>query len=64
MPVGRFVSATLVGAAVWGSGLVGLGYLAHTVPWLRTLAYAIAGVAVAASVLVPLAGWVVRRRAR
>ena len=61
MPAGRFVSATLAGAAIWGSGLVVLGYLAHEVPWLRTLAYAIAAVAIAGSVLVPLAGWLVRR---
>jgi membrane-associated protein len=58
-----FVSATLVGAAVWGAGLVVLGYLAHDVPWLARLALAVAAVAVAASVLVPLGGWT-RRRVR
>jgi membrane-associated protein len=56
-----FVSATLTGAAVWGAGLVVLGYLAHDVPWLARLALAIAAVAVAASVLVPLGGWAGRR---
>lgn len=61
MSLARFASATLAGAAVWGSGLVVLGYLAHEVPWLRTLAYTIAAVAVAGSVLMPLAGWLVRR---
>jgi membrane-associated protein len=65
MPLGRFASATLAGAAVWGSGLVVLGYLAHAVPWLRTLAYVVAAVAIAGSVLVPLGGWLLRRsRAR
>ena len=63
MSLGGFVSATLAGAAVWGSGLVVLGYFAHAVPWLRTLAYAVAGVAIAGSVLVPLGGWLVRRYA-
>jgi membrane-associated protein len=63
MPAGRFASATVAGAAVWGSGLVVLGYFAHEVPWLRTLAYAVAGVAVAGSVLVPLGGWLIRRYA-
>jgi membrane-associated protein len=56
-----FLSATLAGAAVWGAGLVVLGYLAHDVPWLARLALAIAAIAVAASVLVPLAGWASRR---
>ncbi|HYJ75412.1 MAG TPA: DedA family protein [Kineosporiaceae bacterium] len=56
-----FASATLVGAAIWGAGLVVLGYLAHDVPWLNRLALAIAGVAIAASILVPLAGWARRR---
>jgi membrane-associated protein len=56
-----FLSATLTGAAVWGAGLVLLGYLAQDVPWLARLALAIAAVAVAASVLVPLGGWAFRR---
>lgn len=59
-----FVSATVAGAAVWGVGLVTLGYLAHDVPWLRTVAYVVAGTAVAASVLLPLGGRLLRRRAR
>ncbi|HVN12817.1 MAG TPA: DedA family protein [Kineosporiaceae bacterium] len=62
-----FVSATLVGAAVWGAGLVLLGYLAHDVPWLARLAYLAAAVAIAASVVVPVAGWAAgrfRRRRR
>ena len=58
-----FVSVTLTGAALWGAGLVVLGYLAHDVPWLSRLALAIAAVAIAASVLVPLGGWA-RRRVR
>jgi membrane-associated protein len=65
MPASRFASATLAGAAIWGAGLVVLGYWAYEVPWLRTTAVAVAAVAVAASVLVPLAGWLLRRaRAR
>jgi membrane-associated protein len=56
-----FLSATLTGAAVWGAGLIVLGYLAHDVPWLARLALAVAAVAVAASVLVPLGGWAGRR---
>jgi membrane-associated protein len=61
MRLRSFVSATLAGAAVWGAGLVALGYLAHDVPWLARLAFAVAAVAVAASVVVPVAGWLARR---
>ncbi len=63
MSLGRFISATLAGAAVWGAGLVVLGYLAHEVPWLRNVAYGVAVVAVAGSVLVPVGGWLLRRSA-
>lgn len=58
----RFLAATLAGAALWGAGLVTLGYAAHGIPWLRTVAYTVAAVAVAASVLTPLGGWLLRRR--
>ena len=40
-----------------------LGYLAHEVPWLRNVAYGVAVVAVAGSVLVPVGGWLLRRSA-
>ena len=40
-----------------------LGYLAHEVPWLRNVAYGIAVIAVAGSVLVPVGGWLLRRSA-
>ena len=63
MSPARFGSATVAGAAIWGAGLIVLGYYAAEVPWLKTLAYAVAGVAIAGSVLVPLGGWLLRRRA-
>ena len=43
--------------------LVLAGYAADSHPWVRTLAYSIAGVAVLFSVLAPLVSWA-RRRAR
>ena len=61
MRVRSFAAATLAGAAVWGAGLVALGYLAHDIGWLARLAFAVAAVAVAASVAVPLVGWAARR---
>ena len=57
----RFATATLAGAAIWGAGLVLLGYLSQGVPWLAHLAFGVAVVAVAASVVVPLVGWAGRR---
>lgn len=59
-----FALATLGGALVWGSGLVVLGYLAHSVPWLRTAVLAVAGTAVALSVVVPVAASLRARAAR
>ncbi|WP_088319669.1 DedA family protein [Kineosporia sp. R_H_3] len=60
----RFLSANLVGAAVWGSGLVVLGYVGHSVPAVKWAAYVVAGVAILASFVVPLVGWARRRRDR
>ena len=51
MPYAGFLTANLAGALVWGSGLVLLGYLAHDLPWLRHAAYAVAALAIAASVV-------------
>ncbi|MGL5857538.1 MAG: DedA family protein [Angustibacter sp.] len=65
-----FLSANIVGALLWGSGLVLLGHLAASVPGIRHAAYAIAAVVVAVSLLVAviaqrrLRGDRVRRRSR
>ncbi len=65
MPYRRFLTANLVGAVLWGSGLIGLGHLAHSVPWVRYAAYTVAGVSIAASVLGPtLARGLTRVRTR
>jgi membrane-associated protein len=61
MPYARFLSANIVGALAWGSGLVLIGYVAYSVPWVRYLAYGIALVSVLASIIGPL---VLRRRRR
>jgi len=60
MPYPRFLAANVVGALLWGSGLIVLGYVAHTVPWVRYAAYAVAGVSVLASLVGPV---LARRRA-
>jgi membrane-associated protein len=65
MPYRRFASANLVGALVWGSGLIGLGHLAHAVPGVRYAAYAVAGVSIMAGLVGPaLARGLARRRGR
>lgn len=64
MPVGLLISANLVGALVWGPGLVLMGYVAHTQPVVRIIAYVVAGTAIALSVLVPLGAWLRRRLRR
>jgi membrane-associated protein len=62
MPYRRFLSANLVGAVCWGSGLIVLGYVAHAVPWVKWLAYTVAGIAILASIVVPIVGWARNRR--
>ena len=63
MPYGRFAAATLAGALVWGSGLIVLGHVAASVPWVRDAALVVAGTAVALSVVGPLVAAVRARRA-
>jgi membrane-associated protein len=61
MSLPRFATATVAGAAIWGAGLVVLGYLSQGVPWIAHLAVAVAALAVAGSVVVPVVGWAGRR---
>lgn len=61
MPYPRFLAANVVGALLWGSGLIVLGYVANSVPWVRYAAYSVAALSIVASVVGPL---VVRRRSR
>jgi membrane-associated protein len=62
MPYPKFLSANVVGAGIWGVGLIALGNVAAAVTWVRYLAYAVAAVAVLMSVVAPLVAR--RRRAR
>jgi len=63
MPYGRFLSANVVGALAWAVGLTVLGHLAASEPALKHTAYVVAGLSVAASVVVGVAGWLRRREA-
>ena len=59
-----FLAANVAGALIWGAGLTVLGYVAHANPGVRYLAYAVAGTAIALSILVPLVSWLRRGRGR
>lgn len=63
MPYATFASANVVGALSWGALLVLAGYAADSLPWVRTVAYAIAGTAIVISMIAPLVHLVRRRRA-
>lgn len=66
MPYARFVAANVAGALIWSVGIVTLGYLAHGDESIRRLAYVVAAVAIAASVVSAIAGPLIAalRRAR
>jgi membrane-associated protein len=65
MPYARFASANLLGALVWGAGLVMLGHRAASDEDVRNVAYVVGGVfAVGFTVVVILRAFVHRRRLR
>ena len=63
MPFRAFMTANVVGALIWGAGLVTLGRVAHESQAVRYVAYAAAGTAVTASLVMALVGALRRRRA-
>lgn len=62
MRYAAFLVANMTGALLWATGLVLLGHVAYSVPWLRYAAYAIAALSVALAIVGPLV--IRRRRAR
>jgi len=64
MPYPRFLAANVTGALIWGAGLVLLGRVAHEHPAVKWAAYAVAGLAILASVLLPVLGWARNRAGR
>ncbi|WP_261574652.1 DedA family protein [Frankia gtarii] len=62
MPWHRFLVAVVSGAAVWGTGLILLGYAASAIPGLRDATGWLALVVVVASVLAGVGGELLRRR--
>lgn len=54
MARGAFLAANVVGAVIWGAGLVALGYFAYQVPWLRTVSFVVAAAFIVGSFVVGL----------
>ncbi|TFC19647.1 DedA family protein [Cryobacterium glucosi] len=57
----RFLSSNLVGALAWGVGLTLTGYFAASLPGVKSAAYAIAGVFIAASIFFGGRTWLADR---
>mgnify|MGYP000225653561 CR=1 FL=1 len=53
----KFLSANLVGALVWGSGMTFIGFYAATIPQVKNAAYVIAGLFIFASLVVAVRSW-------
>jgi membrane-associated protein len=62
MPYRRFLPANIVGAVIWGAGLLVIGHLAATEPTLRHTSYVVAGAFVATSLVLAVIGMARRRR--
>ncbi len=63
MPYRRFLPANIAGALTWGAGLVIMGYVAHSHPAVRWVAYAVAATSVTLSIAALGMGLLRRRRA-
>ena len=64
MAYGRFLTANLVGAVGWGGLITVAGYLTVYFEWARPAAYAVAGIAIVASIVAGIRAVVLDRRAR
>ena len=64
MRYGRFVTANIVGARSWGVLITVIGYYAAVNPTVRPIAYLVAGLVIAASIVAGVRAWVLDRRSR
>ncbi len=64
MPYRRFLAANVAGALCWGAGLVYLGHLAYSIPWVKALGYTVAAIAIVGSLVAATLAWLTDRRAR
>lgn len=64
MDYGRFLSSNLTGALLWGVGLTVTGYFAASIPGVKGVAYVIAAVVIAMSVIAGIRTWLADRAVR
>lgn len=60
----RFLTANVVGALSWGVLITVIGYFAASNPTVRPIAYVVAGLVIAASIVAGIRAWVLDRRGR
>ncbi len=60
----HFLSSNLTGALAWGVGLTLTGFYAASIPGVKSVAYVIAGVVIAASIVAGFRTWLAARRER
>ena len=60
----RFLTANIVGAFSWGVLITVIGYYAAVNPTVRPIAYLVAGLVIAASIVAGVRAWVLDRRSR
>lgn len=58
----RFLTSNVTGALAWGVGLSLVGYYAATIPGVKSVAYAIAGVVIVASIVAGIHTWRAAKR--
>ncbi len=59
----KFLSSNLVGALAWGVGLTLTGYFAAFIPGVKSVAYVIAGIVIAISIIAGIRTWLANRGA-
>lgn len=57
----RFLSSNLFGALAWGVGLTLTGYFAASIPGVKNVAYIIAGIVIAISIVAGIRTWLATR---
>ncbi len=60
----RFLSSNIVGALAWGVGLTLIGFYAASIPGVKSVAYVIAGIVIAASIVAGIRTWRATHRER
>ena len=58
----KFLSANILGAMVWGTGMTFIGYFAATIPAVKNAAYVIAAIFIGASLAFAVRTWWIEKR--